>query len=76
MTSRMSPAELRIRGHRGVFVADRCEVVGLTVKVCGRWRERTGPNYSRFLWREPRTVSWPLHRVLEIHWLGQNEAAA
>ncbi len=33
-------AKLRVRGHRGVFVADHCEVTAGLVNASGRWRER------------------------------------
>lgn len=65
----MSAAEVRVSGR--VFYADECHIEAGVVHARGRWRRRTGPNYSVLAYGEPRSYSWPIHAVDEILWTSE-----
>ncbi len=67
------PAELRLDGVEGVFLAERCELGDGTVTATGRWRWRRLPA-DRF--GERQTFTWPTRRVSQIRWLAPELIAA
>ena len=64
-----APAELRIAGRPGVFVAEECTIDGGVVTASGRWRERCGLHGAEFRWREHVVKTWPIGRLEEVRWL-------
>lgn len=63
------PAEIRVRGETGIFVAGSCEVLGGLVTATGQRRYLVGANYSETSYGPRETVSWPVRRVDRIKWL-------
>ena len=63
-------AEVRVRGHHGVFVAEVCEMSDGWVRVEGRWCERTGANYASVRIHPRARYAWPRGRVIEVRWAG------
>lgn len=62
-------AELRVRGERCVFVATVCVVDGQLVHAIGRWRDRTGANYSECRWSAQRSYTFGAAELERIRWL-------
>ena len=61
-------AHVLLRGRRGVFVADACELADGVVSATGRSRLRTGANFEDFRWGERASYSWPLREIRQVEW--------
>jgi len=63
------PAEIRVRGETGTFIAETCTVAGGLVTATGQRRYLVGANYSEMSYGPLETVSWPVSRIGKIKWL-------
>jgi hypothetical protein len=63
-------AAIKLRGQPNGqrFIAESCEVRDGFVHATGRTRRMTGPEWSRAVFYDRRTVSWPESAVEEIRW--------
>lgn len=59
------PAEIRLKGRSGMFVADRCQITGNWIHAEGRWRTRLASGLG---WSEPRAYTWTNRIVEEVRW--------
>jgi hypothetical protein len=60
-------AHLVVRGLRGMFFAETCEVHGNQVTAVGRLRRKVGINYQQDQWSDVQRRAWPRGSV-EIRW--------
>lgn len=62
-------AEIRLADRAGrVFAADKATIEGPWLHAEGRWRSRTGANYSESRFSEPMAYTWNAAHVVEVRW--------
>ena len=62
-------ADIVLADRRGIFEADQCEISANWIHAEGRWRTRTGANYSTISYSEPRRYTWPHRSIAEVRWV-------